>query len=107
MRDRIEDIIWDNCHDGGNGQRIHEAVEEIIAKLPDMIAPLVWGDSYGVWRAETPFGDYKVVRGMLTLPLPLNPVQMHADEDAAKAAANTHHRAATMAAFMAAFGGDL
>ena len=26
--------------------------------LEHLVKPLEWRDSYGVWRSETPFGDY-------------------------------------------------
>ncbi len=78
-----------------------KAADAILAAMPEivrgMVVPLVWRDSYGVWRAETPFGDYKVCGRILSLPLPMNPQQVHADEDAAKAAANAHHEAQIMA----------
>lgn len=53
---------------------------------------LEWRNSYGVWRAETPWGDYKLTGTMLGLPLPMNPVQMHSTEELGKAAALHHLR---------------
>lgn len=72
--------------------------EQIAARLHECVKPLEWVDSYGVWRAATPFGDYKVAGRILTLPLPMNPQQVHADEQAAKAAAEAHYVAQIMAA---------
>lgn len=63
-----------------------------------MVKPLEWVNSYGVWRAATPFGDYKVTGRILTLPIPMNPQQVHSDEEAAKAAADAHNRAQILAA---------
>jgi len=111
MRDRIVEILWDNCHDGGNGQKIHEAVEEIIAALPDMIAPLDWEGEDGNPTCEDAQGVgmfYRVLHrlddiGLLRINGSRNGETVHITVDAAKAAANTHHRAA----IMAAFGGDL
>lgn len=71
---------------------------QIAARLHECVKPLDWVDSYGVWRAATPFGDYKVAGCVLTLPLPMNPQQVHADEQAAKAAAEAHYTAQIMAA---------
>tara|TARA_R110000851_G_scaffold29327_2_gene80852 strand:+ start:1242 stop:1520 length:279 start_codon:yes stop_codon:yes gene_type:complete len=35
MRSKIEDIIWDKCHDGGNGRSCSLAAAAIMAALPD------------------------------------------------------------------------
>ena len=116
MRDRITDILWDNCHDGGNGQQIHAAVEEIIAALPDMIAPLVWvetrhksPDQLGC-RSSAIGISYVIISALMRGNCILSSGGLahigpfHFDTiDEAKAAANAHHRAA----IMAAFGGDL
>jgi len=100
MRDRIEDIIWDNCHDGGNGQKIHEAVEEIIAALPDMIAPLVFSRHPIGWNTDgfmidTRGTDIYVMRGLYQKP------RFDTVEEAIKAC-NAHHVAQIMAAFKGA-----
>jgi len=39
MRDRIENILWYNCHDGDNGGQLDRAADAIIAALPSMVAP--------------------------------------------------------------------
>ena len=99
MRDRIADIIWDNCHDGENGQQLDVAADAIIAALPSMVAPLVWEDNgldelwasgYSITSDRPdkyiwwpPYGD-----GLIT-----------PTESQAKAAANAHHVAQIMAAF--------
>jgi hypothetical protein len=97
MRNSIAHIII-NDHD----QHISAAsmADAILAALPDMIAPLVWEDypmgsrcktnddySINYWEPEGVFVDaYTTMRRHPTL-------------EAAQAAANTHHRAAIMAAF--------
>jgi hypothetical protein len=100
MRDQIAHIII-NDHD----QHISAAstADAILAALPDMIAPLVWEED-GWWRhSAKPFSK--------TLPRVAFWI-MNVDKgwrfastgdvfetlEAAKAAANTHHRAAIMAA---------
>ena len=55
------------------------------------VKPLVWHASYGVLRAETPYGDYMVARGMLTFPNPMRPQQIHKDEESAQAAATADY----------------
>ena len=76
----------------------HEVADAILAALPGMVKPLVWSNSYGVWRAETPFGEYKVMGRVLTLPLPMNPQQVHNGVDSSKAAAQAHYVAQIMSA---------
>ena len=39
-----------------------------MGDLSKYVKPLEWVDSYGVMRAETPFGDYKIVGKVLHLP---------------------------------------
>jgi hypothetical protein len=117
MRDRIVEILWDNCHDGGNGQQIHAAVKEILAELPDMIAPLVWKDRCQekmplsanlVEDAEGSVAQYCVsekVDGAIFWHIKgvRQSTKFAVTREAAKAAASAHHRAT----IMAAFGGDL
>jgi hypothetical protein len=60
-------------------------------KVKPKVKPLNWRKAYGVSRAKTPFGDYIVGVRTLTLPLPMNPQQVHENEDAAKAAAQADY----------------
>jgi hypothetical protein len=114
MRDKIADILR-----GGQLQHIEEDVmaDAILAALPDMIAPLVWdgvendgyatsgalGHSYElvafdtldrhcdyVWKADV--SDCNADERTIATPAQSSFKQ-------AQAAANTHHRAAIMAAF--------
>jgi hypothetical protein len=99
MRDQIADIIkakfalpfWEA-----------KAADAILAALPDMIAPLVWEDN----SAYSALGMYKIEEYKnLCFSWGLNEDDLwtHGTEadslEQAKAAANTHHRAAIMAAF--------
>jgi len=94
LRDKIAAVIWEN-----DRARVACVADAIIAALPDMVAPLVWRDTHGVWRAETPWGDYKVYGRILTLPLPMKPQRVYSGEAESKAAAQAHHAAAVVAAF--------
>jgi len=111
MRDRIADIIWDNCHDGENGQQLDVAADAIIAALPSMIAPLVFRDlnkNAGIYGAFTHGVAYRI-----KIPAP-NRVSWSAtdtglpswrsvnSEDEAKAAANAHHVAQIIGSFKGA-----
>jgi hypothetical protein len=98
MRDQIAEII----NVGELLLTYQELADEILAALPDMIAPLVWVTTkYGV---SAP--DYFIMH-----ILPKNAHRVYGIEgewdssaefdtlEAAQAAANTHHRDAIMAAF--------
>jgi hypothetical protein len=106
-RDKIEDIIEEfvsGVYDDAVGQR--EAADAILAALPDMIAPLVWdGFRSGPYKiqlydrgADLWFCgkaiDYDAEHERL---LGDHLTMLSVDE--LKQAANTHHRAAIMAAF--------
>jgi hypothetical protein len=99
MRDKIAQTLRHTDKECFRVGSYAEYADDIVAALPGMIQPLVWRDSYGVLRAETPWGDYKVCGRILSLPLPMNPQQVHLDEQSAKAAANAHHAAQVMTAF--------
>jgi hypothetical protein len=84
------------------------AADAIITALPDMIAPLVWEadvESYSYSTTQT--GQYQVREAgsgwyvQLDCMCSILVSQNLASREQAKAAANTHHRAAIMAAFKA------
>jgi hypothetical protein len=124
MRDRIFNIIWENNSE--------DDADAIIAALPNMIAPLDWDidgrrfalddsilmgkgydwDGYEIMREEavSSFGFGYIIwpdtisSNMFSLYCTLDGLYCQSlFKGKAKAAANTHHRAA----IMAAFGGDL
>jgi len=88
------------------------AADAIIAALPDMIAPLVWESCGGSHKVESVVGTYRIEVGpnQLETGKPLigwahnDEYAYHHGEladtlEAAKAAANAHHRASIMEAF--------
>jgi hypothetical protein len=109
MREQIAEILRKYCYEGHNGRRLDVAADAILAAMPDMIAPLVWDYRGNVsCTAHTPFGKYLVETchedgfGMWTPRDETEddpPFGYHDDIHEAQAAANTHHRAAIMAAF--------
>jgi hypothetical protein len=106
MRDKIAHIII-NDHD----QHISAAstADAILEALPSMIAPLVWyraENGEAVISPRSFSGEYykiETFQGKFTLRLHYikhySGLGLYPTEDAAKAAANTHHRASLMAAF--------
>ena len=108
MRDKISHVVYMH-HEG----LIHGAADEIIAALPDMIAPLVWegveddcyvtcgslGVTYGLQVCDTLERRGEHVWSACVNNKPLVSVPKQASFSQAQAAANTHHRAAIMAAF--------
>jgi hypothetical protein len=109
IRDQIIEIMY-KYESGWSGYTdIEASADAILEALPSMIAPLVW------YRAENgagviapcPFsGEYykiEIYQGKFTLRLHYikhySGMGLYPTEDAAMAAANTHHRAAIMAAF--------
>jgi hypothetical protein len=104
MRDKIEDILWDSFYNGNNGQNITDGVEAVIAALPDMIKPLVWIEFGGIKGMHS--GRYVVQhehdetgKGAWVVGFDGFFVSDQKLKTDAQAAANTHHRAAIMAAF--------
>jgi hypothetical protein len=100
MRDKLEDIIWGNCHNGDNGGSCDRAADAILAALPDMIAPLVWEYDAGWHNA----GHYEIQGSSFEEDVMWSYRGSYCrtvftDIAEAKAAANTHYRAAIMAAF--------
>lgn len=69
---------------------------DLVTAAQVRIKPLVWGESYGVFRAETPLGDYKITGRILRLPTGAE--QVHVDIEAAKAAAQADYEARIIAA---------
>ena len=59
---------------------------------------LEWRDSYGVLRAETPFGDYKITGNVLHRLGNPAPQSVHENEEAAKAAAQADYEARILSA---------
>ena len=109
MRDQIAEILR-----GGRIQHIEEDVmaDAILAALPDMIAPLVWEradlSAWGefVWalnKQYTMHWEYGAGPNgeECFFSAKVDGVSCYSgwSEEAAKHAANTHHRAAIMAAF--------
>jgi hypothetical protein len=98
-QDQIADIISESIHeDSGHIFGIDEAADAILAALPDMIAPLVWSGGPYFWRS----GNYT-----LSFRDGIDPYRVEfrgggklfKSKPKAVAFANTHHRAAIMAAF--------
>ena len=81
---------------------VDTAVHYIRADLAPSPAPdvreLEWRDSYGVWRAETPFGDYMVTGKIVKMPLTSRAEMVCEDTEAAKAAAQADYRARILSA---------
>jgi hypothetical protein len=113
MRDKIEDIIWGNCHNGDNGGSCDRAADAILAALPDMIAPLVWELNGTFYRARCLSGDYWIMKTQnsdndkyminhLSLAKGSHTLGYIDGIQQAKAVAKTHHRAAIMVAFTGA-----
>jgi hypothetical protein len=113
MRDQIISIIEDNNVGELNRERvdIDAAADAILAALPSMTAPLVWregetlhetyvvrldGRSYLVEWGFYGWASTYYVNGQLQ---PVDLGQRHPTREQAKAAANTHHRDAMIAAF--------
>jgi hypothetical protein len=101
-RDKIADIL-ENMPENMNGWE--DAADAILAALPDMIAPLVWDKGIVDWAGLKQGGRYVACS---TFPEGSWAWWLDGDdesqdvcenEQAAKAAANAHHRAAIMAAF--------
>jgi hypothetical protein len=99
-RDKIAEIIDEMVrYDGFMGAwDAHDAADAILAALPDMIAPLVWSGGPYFWRS----GNYT-----LSFRDGIDPYRVEfrgggklfKSKPKAVAFANTHHRAAIMAAF--------
>ena len=110
MRDQIEDIIWGNCHDGDNGGSCDRAADAILAALPDMIAPLVWDFNGASHVASCLTGEYRISKTQnkdnerymvthISLAKGSHTLGYIDGLVDSLSAANTHHRAAIMAAF--------
>ena len=108
-RDKIADIISSGARWRDEGQYI--LADAILAGLPDMIPNLAWDymNRGGYWRSKTALGIYECgfddgwwssLDGHMAWEWePEEDCRSYATEFAAQAAANTHHRAAIMAAF--------
>jgi len=99
MRDKIADVRYMGTTIG------HGAADAIMLTWPDMIEPLVWERGVVDWACLKQGGKYVACS---TSPYGSwawwldgddETREVHPSEEAAKAAANTHHRAAIMAAF--------
>jgi hypothetical protein len=100
--------IADNMRGGIKGHAsFDEIAAGIIAALSDMIAPLVWVDDRVVWVWRSLVYPYAVRKeGDCFFMVDYDGITLlgaaggkHKTLEAAKAAANAHHRAAIMAAF--------
>ena len=75
-----------------------EADALVAAVMRPRVKPLVWREGYGVSRAASPFGDYVVTNGILTLPLPMRPQRVYESDADAKAAAQADNKSRIMGA---------
>jgi hypothetical protein len=111
INDKIADIIAEHwCSLTGNIDQ-HDMADAILEALPDMIAPLVWEHmiKVGYWRSQSALGLYEcgfddgwwaTLDGYQSWEWePEEDPRSYSTEFAAQDAANTHHRAAIMAAF--------
>jgi hypothetical protein len=100
MRDQIAQIIFDN-HRNDDGDW-NETAKEIIAAIPDMIAPLdmperrnnYWGHKHGYQVAHTSADFYRVRLNGRVICKDIKGFSRAIEW------ANAHHRAAIMAAMM-------
>jgi hypothetical protein len=109
MRDKIAEICCQYMSGPATDEMDQKCADAILRALPDMIAPLVWNYRGDVsCTAYTPFGKYTVETchedgyGMWTPRDDTEddpPFGYHYGLAQAQAAADTHHRAAIMAAF--------
>jgi hypothetical protein len=105
MRDQIMNIIGDELYENrGDVYGAAAAADAILAAMPDMIAPLVWDrTANNHWES----GHYSIneKRGVFRVSfwaggsIGLVKVCTHNEFDSSVLRANTHHRAAIMAAF--------
>jgi hypothetical protein len=98
MRDQIADIIDKDVRLYRNQSITHfDITDAILSALPDMISPLVWGAmNCGEYKCETRLFCGRIYRnnsGCWTLD-DGEGYSPHDTLEAAKAAANAHHRAA-------------
>jgi hypothetical protein len=104
MREQIADIIYDNV---GCVAHPENAADAILDALPDMIAPLVWPvfSEGQLYRSASPiiYGEsYSIRGGRLGWNAYYGERMISpscGEHEQAQDAANTHHRAAIMAAF--------
>ena len=96
MRDKIAEVIESEGH-----APTEYIADAILGALPDMIAPLVWDDSGTITRRVVGRKPYNIfpINGSFALELGMLSIGRFARQSEAQAAANTHHRAAIMAAF--------
>jgi hypothetical protein len=89
MRDKIADVL--ECHEGE--WTVYVLADAILAAMPGMIPELVWQNNGNHWAGGYGF----VVRqfgGEYTLTIRNQFDQKYPSIEAAKTAANAHHRAA-------------
>jgi hypothetical protein len=112
MRDQIMNIIGDELYENrGDVYGAAAAADAVLQALPNMIAPLVWEHmiKVGYWRSQSALGLYEcgfddgwwaTLDGYQSWEWePEEDPRSYSTEFAAQDAANTHHRAAIMAAF--------
>ena len=98
MRDKIAQLAFQEMGQGGGYLDSYDAADEIMAALPSMVVPLVWEDSYSNYLS----GDYALILfedGFLVDFRDQSLGHGYTPEDA-KAAAQAHHVAQIMAAFV-------
>jgi hypothetical protein len=96
MRDTIADIIDE--HDGE--MTCYVLADLIMDALPDMIAPLVWEDNGADGLEARGYSIDEGPNDNVVLYPPYGDGVVFKSEDEAKAAANAHHVAQIMAAFI-------
>tara|TARA_R110000744_G_scaffold127158_1_gene233873 strand:- start:80 stop:409 length:330 start_codon:yes stop_codon:yes gene_type:complete len=100
MRDKIAEIVTES-HKGVSLGFPNDlwAADAIMAALPSMVKPLVWGYAEGADHRYS--GDYALILFKNGYLVDYKDCAIVCDlsEEQAKAAANAHHRAAIIAAF--------
>jgi hypothetical protein len=71
-------------------------VEYVRADLHPVVKPLEWRDSYGVLRAETPFGDYKITGKILRMPGTVSVEMVCENQEAGKDVAQADYEKRTL-----------
>lgn len=109
IREKITDILDEYSVNVEDGYSLDYVADAVLAALPDMVPELVWEDPHlGIWRSGTRFkGDHApytvfhdVIRNLdrYTSYFGIRGLGQHTTLEAARAAANAHHRATWIAA---------
>ena len=101
----LVDAVWSEYRDSVDNKWVFrkEHVENALLRACKGAVrvnpkPLEWRDSYGVLRAETPFGDYKITSNVLHRLGNPAPQSVHENKEAAQAAAQADYEARILAA---------